>query len=125
MTTKGKILLVDDEKELRNCIAELLEDEGYKVVQAENGLVALERLKNMNLPCMIMLDYMMPLMDGRTFCEMIKKDPAYNAIPIILLSAASIPNEVISQMDNVTVKLEKPININLFLSVAEKFCHCP
>lgn len=114
------ILLIDDEPDLRECISELLESEGYKVNQAENGKVALEKLKSGQIPRIIVLDYMMPVMDGKTFCENAAKDQQLSSIPIILLTAANVPTETTAEMA-VSVKLEKPIDIEKFLNAVRSY----
>ncbi len=116
------ILLIDDEPDLRECIAELLEGEGYTVKRTENGKTALEILKSGYKPKVIILDYMMPVMDGKTFCENISKDSQISSIPIILLSAANIPAETIADM-KVAVQLEKPIHVDKFLNAVKSYIH--
>lgn len=119
-TENSYILLIDDEPDLRECIAELLEGEGYKVTQAENGKTGLEKLKSADLPQVIVLDYMMPVMDGKTFCEIASKDSRLNSIPIILLTAANVPEDTVSAM-SVAVILEKPINIDKFFAAVKSY----
>jgi DNA-binding response OmpR family regulator len=77
------ILVVDDEKEIRNLISIYLENEGYTVIKAENGREALEIIKNEDVH-LIILDVMMPKMDGIEACLKIREN--YN-MPIIMLSA--------------------------------------
>ena len=116
----NNILLIDDEPDLRECIAELLEGEGYQVTQAENGKAALELLKSGEKPKIIVLDYMMPVMDGKTFCETAAKDNSINTIPIILLTAATVSDEVTATM-KVAAQLEKPIHIDKFLAAVKSY----
>ncbi len=114
------ILLIDDEPDLRECIAELLEGEGYTVKQAENGKTGLEILKSGHTPKIIVLDYMMPVMDGKTFCEHAINDSRISAIPIILLTAANVPPETTETM-KVAAQLEKPIDIEKFLKAVKAY----
>lgn len=114
------VLLIDDEPDLRGCIADLLEDEKFHVIQTENGKTALEILQSGLTPKVIVLDYMMPIMDGKTFCEHILKDLKNSSIPIILLSAANIPEETIKAM-NVSAQMEKPIRINAFIAKVKSY----
>lgn len=117
-----QILLVDDEPDLRQCLAEFLEDEGYSVTQAENGKTALELLKAGAVPKLILLDYMMPVMDGKTFCDEFQKDGKLNSkIPIVLLTAARVEHEVATTM-KLTGQLTKPIDIEQFLMLIKKYC---
>lgn len=82
---KETILIVDDEKEIRDLIDIYLKNEGYNTLKAENGMAALELLKNNNID-LILLDIMMPKMDGIETCMKIRED---KNTPIIMLSAKS------------------------------------
>lgn len=117
---KKPILLVDDEVDLRECIADFLGSEGYEVVQAENGQVALNLLKTGLKPSVILLDYMMPVMDGKAFCEVYNNDSSINSFPVILLTAAKVPDEKLEQMQ-IKHQLDKPIKIEKFLEAIAKF----
>lgn len=78
-----KILIVDDEVLIRNVLKEYAENEGYQVLEANDGLEAIESVKNNNIN-LVLLDVMMPNLDGMTACTEIKK---IKNIPIIILSA--------------------------------------
>lgn len=82
---KETILIVDDEKEIRDLIDIYLKNEGYKTLKAENGIAALEFLKDNNID-LILLDIMMPKMDGIETCMKIREK---KNTPIIMLSAKS------------------------------------
>lgn len=82
---KETILIVDDEKEIRDLIDIYLKNEGYKTLKAENGIAALELLKNNDID-LILLDIMMPKMDGIETCMKIREE---KNTPIIMLSAKS------------------------------------
>ena len=92
------VLLVEDESELREVLVELLQEEGHVVAQAENGQAALNYLRSHPAPFLILLDYMMPVMDGKRFCEERAKDNDLKKIPVALLTAATISNETIDKM---------------------------
>ncbi len=85
MTQKHTILVVDDEKQNRALLAELLKDD-YKIVLAKNGLQALERARE-HLPDLIMLDVLMPEMDGYQVIRELKADELTDEIPVIFISA--------------------------------------
>ena len=80
---KETILVVDDEKEIRNLISIYLENEGYRIIKADNGLEALEVLESEEIH-LIILDIMMPKMDGIEACLKIRE---HKNMPIIMLSA--------------------------------------
>ena len=91
------ILVVDDDYALRQSISEALELEGYDTVCVEHGEAALRHLEKADPPCLILLDLMMPVMDGQTFRQRILSRPALAGIPVVVLTAggrqmaASVP----------------------------------
>ncbi|MFW5748849.1 MAG: response regulator, partial [Chloroflexota bacterium] len=85
----GDILLVEDDPDTRNMISRTLEREGWQVTQAENGLVALEHM-NEQQPDLILLDLMMPEMDGFQFVAEIQQVPHWGTIPIVVVTAKDI-----------------------------------
>jgi CheY-like chemotaxis protein len=83
-----RVLVVDDDEDLRNACAEVLEDADCDVLQAGHGRAALDLLRrDRQLPDLILLDMMMPVMDGVTFAAEVRKDARLSAIPIIMFSA--------------------------------------
>ncbi|MBU5483866.1 response regulator transcription factor [Clostridium sp. MSJ-11] len=83
--TRETILIVDDEKEIRDLIGIYLENEGYKVIKCGNGMEALDYLQSQDID-LIVLDIMMPKMDGMEACMKIREE---KSMPIIMLSAKS------------------------------------
>jgi len=81
------ILVVDDEEPVRQLLAAIFADHGYRSLQARNGRHALEVL-NGERPDLVLTDVMMPLLTGADLCRHLKADPATRAIPVILMSAA-------------------------------------
>jgi len=81
-----KILIVDDELFLREIVSSQLKTEGYDVIQATDGIEGLEKAKQEN-PDLIILDIVLPKMKGYEICGVLKSDPMYNKIPVILFSA--------------------------------------
>jgi CheY-like chemotaxis protein len=80
------IMVVDDTPGSREPIARLLRLEGYETVCASNGREALETMREQN-PDLVLLDLMMPEMDGMTFLEHVRKDPDMSDTPVILMTA--------------------------------------
>lgn len=112
----SKILVVDDEKEIRNLIEIYLKNEGYTVIKASNGEEALEALEKEEIQLMI-LDIMMPKMDGMEVCRRVRE---YLNIPILMLSAKSEDMDKIAGiMTGADDYLTKPFN-PLELSVRVK-----
>jgi CheY-like chemotaxis protein len=85
-------LIVEDDPEARNVLRRFLENDGWKTQQAENGLVALERLKTQR-SSVILLDLMMPEMDGFEFLATLKHDPALRALPVIVVTAKDLSDD--------------------------------
>jgi len=128
MTDQGcdkTILIVEDDADLRNALAEVLEDGDYKPLRAENGVAALEELRTAQQPpCVILLDVMMPIMDGRTFRAVQQRDPALSGIPVIVLSAHADAQAAAAQMD-AQGYLTKPVDLGTLMDVVERFCARP
>ncbi len=81
------VLVVEDDEGVRTALVDLLREEGYETVEAENGATALERLRRGPLPSLILLDLMMPGMDGVEFRARQLEEPRLSRIPVIVLSA--------------------------------------
>ena len=85
--SRQRILLVDDDLDLRESLAEALEEAGYTVDRASNGQEALQSLRE-ERPTVILLDLLMPVMNGWQFCQLKKQDQTVASIPVIAMSAA-------------------------------------
>jgi len=84
--TSKKILVVDDEPDVASLLTLMLKSQGYDVITARDGQEALEKARNQN-PDLILLDVMLPKMDGYKVARMLKFDENFSHIPIILLTA--------------------------------------
>jgi two-component system alkaline phosphatase synthesis response regulator PhoP len=84
-TDKKKVLIVDDEQGIRRLVREIL-NKNYVVIEAQNGEEAVSMAHNQR-PDLILMDLMMPRMDGLTACSVIKKDLVTSAIPVVMLTA--------------------------------------
>jgi two-component system chemotaxis response regulator CheY len=82
------ILVVDDEPNVRFLVRVTLERAGYEIVEAGNGVAALERMRE-SRPDLVITDLMMPVMSGRELIERLRADPATASTPILILSANS------------------------------------
>ena len=83
----GPILVVDDNDDLRETVQMLLEAQGFSVAAAADGRAALEHLRTGARPVLILLDLMMPDMNGWQFLEHMRRDPGTGAIPIVIMTA--------------------------------------
>jgi CheY-like chemotaxis protein len=86
----ASILIIDDEAACRNPLARLLQIEGYEITQAADGLEALQRLEERPHD-LLLLDLLMPRMDGVTFLERLRADPRFAHIPVFLITANHDP----------------------------------
>lgn len=93
-----KILLADDEEDIKTVVKLFLESKGYEVVTAFDGLDTLDKVKT-EKPDLILLDIMMPLVDGFEVCKRLKEDETTASIPIVMLSAASKVDSVKKGLD--------------------------
>src|SRR5438067_5543628 len=82
------ILVVEDEAGTREALAKLLQDAGYSVLTAGNGLEAFSLMRADPPPCLIILDLVMPVLDGWSFCEILQSLPGAAQVPIIVCSGA-------------------------------------
>jgi CheY-like chemotaxis protein len=116
------ILVVDDESSMREMLAEVLEEEGYRVACAANGLEAITYLRaTAAQPCVILLDLMMPVMSGWEFRQEQQHDPVLASIPVVVLSAVqNLAQE--AKAIGVTGHLPKPINFNKLLATVQRYC---
>jgi chemosensory pili system protein ChpA (sensor histidine kinase/response regulator) len=92
----GQILVVDDDADLRETLQMLLEDTGFSVAASANGRAALEHLRGGARPRLILLDLMMPEMNGWQFLGHLRADAALAGIPVIVMTArkaADLPRE--------------------------------
>ena len=95
----GVILLVEDEASVREVIEAVLQDEGYGVVCTENGSAALDVLREGLRPCIIILDLMMPVMDGWQFRALQLQDAELLKIPTVVYSAVGNIDEAVEQLN--------------------------
>jgi CheY-like chemotaxis protein len=119
-SSRDYILVVEDDKDLRDSLCEALELEGYAAVAAENGQAALRHLATGAQPCMILLDLMMPVMDGWTFRQELLKDAACAEIPVIVMTAAT-PGR--ARAVAAQAVLYKPLHMGRVIDVVQE--HCP
>ena len=121
-TCERTVLVVEDDREVRDAIAEVLADFEYKALEASNGVEALHKLRTASTrPCLILLDVMMPGMDGWEFRAEQKRDPTVKDIPVILLSAHTDVKSAAEQM-NAAGFLAKPVGVDMLLKIVERFC---
>jgi CheY-like chemotaxis protein len=119
---RRQVLLVEDDCDIREMIAEVLAESEYDVQTVSNGREALEQLRDLaTKPCAIVLDLMMPVMDGWQFRALQLADPSLEAIPVILLSANVELGRPPPGFGNV-ICLRKPVRLDDLLTSLERSC---
>jgi two-component system alkaline phosphatase synthesis response regulator PhoP len=113
-----KILIVDDEVHLARILQFTLEHAGYDVSVAFDGKEALDALEK-EVPGLIVLDLMLPVIDGYKVCNIVKNDERYKSIPVIILSARNFEREEFEEPFEADLLMEKPFNTeNLLLEIS-------
>jgi CheY-like chemotaxis protein len=117
-----RILIVDDNRDVRDVLVELLTGVGYQVTAAANGQEAFTLLRQQPLPHLILANLMMPVMNGWVFLGQLKQDPRLAAIPVVVLSAMP---DLASQAPclDASAYLHKPVDIEDLLETLAR--HCP
>jgi CheY-like chemotaxis protein len=113
------VLIVEDDADLREMMAQLLALEGYQTAAVANGREALEYLQHENAPNLILLDLMMPVMDGWEFRRHQQANPALAAVPVIVLSAL---DQSRTTGVNAEAILKKPLDFDRLLELVRVFC---
>lgn len=110
-----KIMIVDDESDLRELVKVILKNEGYEVITANNGNDCLKKLKKLK-PDLILVDMMMPHMSGRELCEKIRSDPKTKNLKMAFLTVARLSETGRDTLRKLRVidYIEKPfVNLDL------------
>jgi len=119
------ILIVEDDLDVSRLLAEILEAEGYRTATAANGCEALNHLrKNSHYPDLILLDMMMPVMDGWKFREEQQKLPALASIPVLTVTADGDARGKAASIQAAGY-LSKPLQIDSLLDEVERICGLP
>lgn len=114
---KHTVLLVEDESDLREMIQEALELSGYAVVAVGDGQAALDAIPSIERICLVVLDLLMPGMNGWDFCEHARKRPELASVPIVIHSSATnvVP-------EGVAAVVRKPVKLAQLLSIVGEYC---
>jgi CheY-like chemotaxis protein len=123
MTPECSVLVVDDDEDIRDSLIGCLEGEGYHPIGAPDGKRALQMLEELDHPpCVIVLDLMMPVMDGRKFREEQLRSPAFAKIPVVLISAYGLDPTALARELQIADFLSKPVDPATFLQLIEARC---
>ncbi len=116
----GSVLLVEDDDDLRLTVAEILRDRGVEVAEASNGIEALSWMHDHPLPDAIVLDLMMPKMNGLQFRQEQLSDPALAAVPVVFITASTVGQSVLDATGASSV-LRKPVTADQLLEAVRPF----
>ena len=121
MSARQKVLVVEDNEGIREAVAEALADAGYGVWLAANGAIAIDELRaSSDLPFLILLDLMMPVMDGTQFLQEMRQDPRLSALPVVVVTADG--NAIAKAAALGTHSgLRKPVQLKELLSTVSKY----
>jgi CheY-like chemotaxis protein len=124
MTSSGsakRVLVVEDDEDVREALTTFLEGEGHLVTEAAHGADALTRLRGPDEICLIVLDLWMPVMDGWQFRAAQKKDPALAAVPVVVITAD--PSAKLRARDfGEAGWMTKPIDFGRLLELVNEHC---
>lgn len=119
------VMIVEDDLDLRESIAEVLEDHEFRSLAAANGKEAIERLRaDAPRPCVILLDIMMPVMDGWQFRALQREDPELGGIPVVVMSA-HVELQRATEGLAPAAYLKKPVKLDALLAAVQRFCREP
>jgi CheY-like chemotaxis protein len=114
------ILVVDDDADIRETLRDALEFEGYAVDVAANGRDAWESLRPEALPALILLDLMMPVMNGAEFLRLLRSDAQMKSVPVVVVTAfGASAGGVAAESQGL---LPKPLDLELLLRTVERYC---
>jgi CheY-like chemotaxis protein len=120
MGTAAQLFLVEDDEAIRESLTQVLEEAGYTVACAENGAEALTMLRDGRpVPDLIILDLMMPIMDGFAFCEDKAGDARLRPVPVLIMSAAG-QAEAALKRTGAQGYLRKPMTLEAILEAVRK-----
>lgn len=122
MTDTHRVLVVDDDTEIRETMIEVLVEAGYQAVGAADGVEALAHLRDpADRWCVVLLDLMMPNMDGRAFRAEQLQDPTLSPIPVVIVSAMNDVEETAAELA-VAAHVTKPVPLEALVRIVDRFC---
>src|SRR5262245_29045295 len=116
MSAATSILIIEDDTDLREMLADMLVERGYSVEEAANGKAGMDRLRGGSLPCMVLLDIQMPLMNGDEVYAAMQADTALAGTPVVFMT--SDPTRAPPGVP----LMKKPINIDQLFAIVAKVC---
>jgi len=118
-TPSKTVLIVDDDQEFREALAELVSGEGYQVETATSGMQALDKLRWGLRPCLVFLDMQMAVMTGWDFRAEQERDPALATVPVIAMTAGYWKER---DLGDYAARITKPIDVPALKATLAKYC---
>lgn len=118
------VLIVDDDPDIREVLSDLLTSEGFSVASASNGERALTWLKTSGRPSVILLDLMMPVMNGKTFRSEQLRDTELAQVPVVVMSASENLLGLNGEFEGLP-RLAKPLEVDDLIDVIGRHCRRP
>jgi CheY-like chemotaxis protein len=115
----GEVLIIEDEQDARELLGEILRFRDFQVAEAANGAEAWKYLQGSGRPCLIILDLMMPSMDGREFRALQLRDPGLASIPVVVMSA--LDPSAAADLGAAAV-IQKPLDVLALLELVKSNC---
>ena len=119
------MLVIDDDPSICSALSEVLREEGFEVASATNGREALDLLRGGPAPSAILLDLMMPVMDGWDFRQVQLQDPGLRDIPVVVVTAAGFSPSTIRTQFGAVALIPKPVPLIELLNVLGRTCGPP
>lgn len=113
------VLVVDDERDIRESLVAVLCGEGYTVASAANGREALDRVDAGARPTLVLVDLMMPVMDGWRFLDAARRHPDLATTPIVAVSAFTRDPDTSGVF---SAYLQKPFSVAALLAEVRRHC---
>ena len=114
-----KVLVVEDDQDIRELIADILAGEGFPVEQAENGAMALQKMRSGYAPDVILTNLLMPVMDGYQLNSELKRHGGWSTIPLIVMTAGRAMPGALQDVETV---LQKPVDLEALLARVRMAC---
>lgn len=118
------ILVVDDDEDVRTMLCVVLSAEGYRVTGAADGLEALALIRRDGPPALVLVDLMMPRMNGEDLISAMAQDPRLASIPVAIISG-QLTGRTPAQAPAVIARLAKPVELDDLLTVVQRFADQP
>lgn len=118
------VMIVEDDPGILGALGDLLEDQGYLVLRVPSAVEAIGRLREGPVPALLIVDLMMPAMDGRELCARLRQDPELSDIPVVMISADPRLGERAGDVE-ADDYMTKPLDVPRLMSTVAAHCGVP